>query len=157
VTFYALTLFLHSLLRWVLLALAVFVCLRSFIGWLRRRTWQPLDERLHVALVGVVDTQFLLGLVLYGLLSPFSRTFWLNIATGMKDPILRFYGIEHVFAMLIAVTVLHIGRKRSTQAATGVLRHRRAWTSILAALAIMAVSIPWPDLPYGRPLFRPLW
>jgi hypothetical protein len=157
VTLYSLALFTHSLLRWLIVLLGLVVCLRSFAAWRRGRAWLPLDERLHVALVGSVDAQFLLGLVLYGLLSPLSRAFWTATAAAMKDPLLRFYGLEHVVMALLGVAVLHVGRKRSMRAGTTTLRHRRVWTFTLAALLIIAAAIPWPGLAYGRPLFRPLW
>ncbi len=156
VSFYTLALFVHSGLRWVILALAVLMIVRSFAAWRQRRAWHALDERLHVALVGLLDLQMLIGLVTYALLSPFVRAFWSDIAIAMKQSGLRFYGIEHVVAMVAAVAVLHIGRKRSMQSPNDAVRHRRVWTTTLAALAIIVLSIPWPGLPYGRPLFRGL-
>jgi hypothetical protein len=157
VTFYTLALFTHSLLRWVVLALAVIVLVRAFAAWRSGRAWLPTDERLYAALLGSVDLQFLIGLLIYALLSPLSRAFWTETAVAMKDPILRFYGLEHVLGMIIAITVLHIGRARSKKADSDALRHRRAWISVLAALLIMGASIPWPGTPQGRPLLRPLW
>lgn len=155
-TLYALALFAHSQLRWLILALGLLVFARSLVAWRQGRAWQPRDERLHVALVTVVDTQFLLGLVLYGLLSPLSRLFWMDIGAAMKEPSLRFYGLEHVLGMIVGIAILQVGRTRSTRAPTAALRHRRVWTSTLAALAVIAIAIPWPFLKYGRPLFRGL-
>jgi hypothetical protein len=44
-------------------------------------------------------------------------------------------------------------RVRSKRAA-GPLRHRRVFISTLVALALILIAIPWPFLPYGRPLLR---
>lgn len=156
-TLYAIVLFTHSLLRWLVLVLAVLVLVRSFLAWRRNGAWRAEDNRLHASLVGLVDLQFVIGLVLYAFLSPMSQAFWQDIGAAMKGPILRFYGMEHVVTMLVAIVVLHIGRKRSTRATTDALRHRRVWTSTLAALLLIAIGIPWPGMPYGRPLFRGLW
>lgn len=155
-TVYGLILFAHSLLRWLVLGLALIVCVRSLVAWWRNGAWQTADERFHTALLRVVDIQFLLGLLLYVFLSPLPRTFWMNLGDAMKEPVLRFYGLEHVLAMVVGIAVLHIGRTRSMAAATGALRHRRVWISTLAALVIIMMMIPWPDAPYGRPLFRGL-
>lgn len=153
---YSLVLFAHSWLRWVALLLALLVLVRSFVAARTAQPWRPLDERLHVALIGVIDTQFLMGLLLYAFLSPLSMLFWQNPAGAMKEASLRFYGVEHIFSMLIAIVVLHIGRTRSKKAATDAQRHKRVWTTVLAGLMLILIGIPWPGLPYGRALFRGL-
>ena len=102
---YAITLWLHSYLRWVVLALAALVFARTAHGVLRGRPWERSDERVHVAFVAAVDTQFTLGLLLYVFLSPFVRAFYADAGAGMKVAVLRFFGIEHVFSMVIAVAL----------------------------------------------------
>lgn len=151
---YSVTLFAHSYLRWVVLGLAGVVLVRAFTGWRRAREWTRLDERLHTAFVASIDTQLLVGLLLYLGLSPISKAFFAAPGSGMKDAILRFYGVEHVTVMIAAVAVVHIGRARSKKAATPELRQRRVWTTTLAALLLILTSIPWPSLRHGRPLFR---
>lgn len=153
-TTYAITLFLHSYLRWVLLALLLVVLVRAFLGWRSKREWTGRDERMHVVLVALVDTQLLLGLLLYLFLSPISKAFFTDTAVAMKDHVLRFYGMEHVTMMVLAVAVIHVGRARSKKSPTAALRHRRVWTSILVSVLFIASSIPWPFLRHGRPLFR---
>jgi mono/diheme cytochrome c family protein len=151
---YSVTLFAHSYLRWIVLGLAAVVLVRAFIGWRRARAWAQLDERLHSAFVGSVDTQLLVGLLLYVALSPISKAFFADPGRGMKDTILRFYGMEHAAMMIAAVAVVHIGRARSKKAATPELRQRRVWTTTLAALVLMLAAVPWPSLRHGRPLLR---
>jgi hypothetical protein len=36
-------------------------------------------------------------------------------------------------------------------------RHRAVLASCAAALALIALSIPWPGLKYARPLVRAFW
>lgn len=152
-TMYGVVLLVHSYLRWVLVILALLVIARAFVGWRRGTPWQPLDERYHVALTGVVDLQFLIGLILYGLFSPFTGIFFADPGGAMKEPVVRFFAVEHTTAMLIAVALIHIGRTRSKRA-TGPARHRTVLIFTLVALVIMFLSIPWPNMLYGRPLFR---
>lgn len=153
-TIYQYALFAHSWLRWIVLLLVIVVVLRSMQGWWSGRVWTSLDEQLHVALTGSVDLQFLIGLLLYVWLSPLPQAFYQGLSGSMKEPILRFYGIEHSVGMLVAVALIHIGRKRSQKAPLVAVRHRRVLTWTLTAAAIMLASIPWPSLVYGRPLFR---
>jgi hypothetical protein len=151
---YVLTLFTHSYVRWLVVALLLSVIVRAAIGWIRENPWSARDERWHAALVGVVDLQFTLGLTLYALLSPLSAAFFANARTAMHDPVLRFFGVEHAFGMFSAVSLVHVGRTLSKRAASGRQRHRRTCLWTLGALLVIAVSIPWPDRPYGRPWLR---
>lgn len=155
-TLYGFVLFTHSWLRWAVLLAAVLVCARSFAASRSGRSWGRGDERLHVALVSVLDLQLLLGLVLYLSLSPFSRAFFDDYRMGMEDPVVRFFGLEHVLAMVVAITIVHVGRVRSKRQTEGAGRHRVVWVSTLIALLLIFVSIPWPVFPYARPLLRGL-
>jgi hypothetical protein len=153
---YAIVLFAHSLLRWVILPAAVFLCVRSFLAARNGRSWGRGDEKLHVVLVSTIDLQFLLGLLLYAFLSPFSRAFFEDVQGSMKDAGVRFFAVEHVIGMLIAIVVLHIGRARSKRATADARRHRVVWITTLIALVLILLSIPWPGFPYARPLLRGL-
>jgi len=67
---------------------------------------------------------------------------------------LRFFGIEHVFGMVIAVGLLHVGHDRAERAASARDKHKRTLWLTGAALLLIAASIPWPFMPYPRPLWR---
>lgn len=152
-TLYHFVLLAHSWLRWAVLLAAVVACARSFLAWRSGRGWSRTDERLHVVLVSVLDLQLLLGLALYVALSPFSRAFFEDFRLGMADPVVRFFGVEHVLAMVIAIAVVHVGRVRSKRV-DGARRHRVVWVSTLIALLLIFLSIPWPVFPYARPVLR---
>ena len=154
VTLYGFAVFTHSYVRWLVLAMAVVVLVRTFLGWRRGRPWTAADDRWHSAFVGIIDLQFTIGLLLYLWLSPVTWAFFTGVGAAMKDPMLRFFGLEHVFGMVAAMTLIHVARGRSRRFATDRLRHRQVWMTTLVALAIIAASIPWPVLPYGRPLLR---
>jgi hypothetical protein len=151
---YGLVLYAHSYLRWLVLLLLVLVMVRAFVGAANGNAWGERDERLHAISVAMVDLQFTLGFLLYAFLSPWVRTFFADVGAGMKDSVLRFYGLEHIVAMLVAVALIHIGRVRSKRAGTSKLRQRRVAVSTLIALLIMLATIPWPGMRYGRQLLR---
>jgi hypothetical protein len=153
-TGYALTLLCHSYLRWIITVLALFLIARAAAGMSRASDWSRLDERLHMALIASVDTQFMLGLWLYFVASPIPDAFLVDIGVSMRQPILRFFGLEHPLGMLVAVSLFHIGRTRSKKAANAQQRHRRVFGFTLAAVVVAAASMPWPILDTGRPLFR---
>jgi hypothetical protein len=152
---YGFTLAAHGIVRWLVLLAGMMVCVRSFIAWRGGRKWIRSDERLHSAFVGCVDLQFSLGVLLYGFLSPLPEAFFADIAGSMKVPTLRFFILDHAVTMLAVVVLIHVGRSRSKRAPTDQRRHRAVWITTAIAFLIIAATIPWPGLPYGRPLLRP--
>jgi hypothetical protein len=141
-------------MRWVVLVLAVVTVVRAFSGWLGKKEWAALDKRLGLFFTSSIDVQVLLGLILYILLSPITRSALQDFGAAMSNAVLRFWAVEHLFSMAVAVALAHVGRALSKRATTDTSKHRRAaiWFG-LATLAIL-VAIPWPFLSYGRPLIR---
>jgi hypothetical protein len=101
----------------------------------------------------VFDVQFLLGLTLYVFLSPFTHAAFADLGAAMKNSGLRFWAVEHLVGMLIAIALVHVGRARARKT-DSLRRHRVAATFFGLALVVLLGSIPWPGLPYGRPLLR---
>jgi hypothetical protein len=132
---YSATLLLHSWLRWVVVILAVVAILRAAAG---RR------DRSALLFTIALDVQLLAGILLYAALSPMTRAAMQNMGTAMHTATIRFWAVEHPFAMVLAVACAHIGRSRP----------KRAALFFTIALVLLLVGMPWPGLPYGRPIFR---
>jgi hypothetical protein len=132
---HAAVLFVHSLLRWFVLAAAVYAVVRAFARDYGAGRW---FSRL-------LDLQVALGLLLYWL-SPITSSALSNMSGAMQNRVARFWTVEHAFSMVVAVALVHIGAARAKKGKGGV-----AVLYLLALLAILA-GIPWPFLPYGRPL-----
>jgi hypothetical protein len=146
------TVVLHSLLRWLVIAFGLVAVFRAIAGLSRRRPWTPLDDRAGRLFVIAVDIQTLVGLILYGLLSPITRAALADMGSAMKDPTLRFYTVEHVALMLGAVALIHIGRARARKARTDAARHRTAAIFFTLGLLLILIGTPWPFRAIGRPL-----
>jgi len=149
---YLVTLYLHSWLRYLVLGLGLWLLVNAA----RRKSgpeWSASDERLHVRFLAVLDTQFMLGLLLYFVLSPITAAAMSNFGAPMKDANLRFYGVEHIATMFLAVASAHIGRVRSKRK-TGGARHKTTLIAQVIWLVLTLLAFPWPMLDTGRPLFR---
>lgn len=155
-TLHEIVLIAHSYLRWLVLSALCFACLRHTRRWLSGAGWDRLDERVQIVTLGTLDLQFLLGLILYVLLSPFPRMFLSDMAAGMKSAQVRFFGMEHALGMLIAVALAHIGRKRAERREEPRQKHRTTAIFAWCSLACMLASIPWPGRSSARPLLRGL-
>lgn len=153
---YTALLFVHSWLRWVVVLSGVAVLGGAVGGVTSRRAWLPADDlRLKIFSI-TLDIQVLIGLILYGVLSPVTYAGFADMGLAMRDPILRFFVVEHITGMLIAVALTHIGRARVRKAVEAAARHKAALVFIGIAMVALLLSIPWPGMPGGRELFRGL-
>ncbi len=151
---YLLTLALHSLLRWVVLALGVVAVGRALAGARGRKAWAGADDKAGRWFVGALDAQLLLGMALYLRLSPMTAIAFQDFGAAMGNAVLRFWAVEHLAGMLVALVLAHVGRVRIRRAADAARRHRTALIFFGLALLVLLAAIPWPGVPAARPLFR---
>ena len=148
---YGIVLNVHSWLRWLVIIAVLWTILRAWVPG--PRPWTVTDDRsIRLSLIAL-DVQFLLGLLLYFWLSPFTTQAMSDISGAMKSSGLRFFLVEHAFGMLLGLALAHIGAVRVRKAPPE-RRHRLASIYFVLALLAILASIPWPGLPAGRPLFR---
>ena len=99
---YTLFLTLHNILRWVTLVLAIMATVMAFAGWFGKREWGERDRKIGSFTAMAMDIQFLLGLILYVVLSPFGIK---GLSQGMEfvsaNRDFRFFGLEHFAAHAI--------------------------------------------------------
>jgi hypothetical protein len=150
---YIAVLFIHSWLRYFVLLFGIWLLVIAIRGWRAKAEWAPRHDRVYVRFLALLDLQLLLGLLLYFVLSPITATAFANMGAAMKDPQLRFFGVEHLLTMLIAVAVAHVGRARSKRK-VGPSRYRTTLVMQAIWLVLTLISIPWPGLDIARPLFR---
>ncbi len=153
VDMYVPVLFIHSWLRWVVLGVGLWLLVACLRGTRAQQPWSARLERLQVGFLGLLDTQFLLGLLLYFVLSPIAGAARAALGAAMSNPELRFFGIEHPTTMLLAIAIAHVGRVRSKRKPPEA-RCKSAFVTQLWWLLLTLAAIPWPGLDIARPLFR---
>ena len=152
--FFTLVLFLHSWLRWGVLFLGLSSFLQALSGWARGQNVSPEQRHTQSAFITALDTQVLLGLALYFVFSPITPKSISGLQLAMNYTVPRFYAVEHILAMLVALMLVHASSALSRRAIDPGARNRRWVLGLLISLLIIGVSIPWPFMPYGRPWFR---
>ena len=140
---YSLVLTLHSLVRWAIVIVGIVAIVRAFMGWRGSRPWAQLDDRLGLTFASVMDVNLLLGLLLYFVLSPITTAAFQDFGAAMADSAQRFFVVEHILVMLIAVVVAHIGRSRSKKAANDQGKFKQAAIFFTIAMALVLLAIPW--------------
>ena len=152
---YPLFLTLHNLARWLVVIFAILALVRAWRGWLRKGDWTRLDDRAGIFFTSALDTQVLLGLILYFAYSPYAQLTANNFSGAMADPATRFFGLEHWLWMLAATVGAHVGRAVSRRQPDPLKKHRLVAIFFTAAVLLILLAIPWPFLANtGRPLFR---
>ena len=147
---YTVVLVLHSWLRWVALVAGIGATLTA----IRDTAGAGRLERWGLALVTALDLQLLLGLLLYLVLSPNMLEIRANFGASMRDPVARFWAVEHITSMLVAVVLVHVGRVLGRKPGTPESKRMKLFICFGIATALMLLAIPWPGMRAGRPLFR---
>jgi hypothetical protein len=86
-----------------------------------------------------LHTQLLIGLGLY-FISPRVKFFdgW------MKDAAFRFYGMEHISLMIIAIILVTIGHSKSKKGSTPAEKFKPIKIWYVLGLILIVAAIPWP-------------
>lgn len=140
---YALFVVVHSLLRWVVVIAAVAAVGRALMGWFQGKSWAKLDDRLGLIYTSAMDTQLLVGLVLYFILSPLTQTAFQDFGAAMQTFQLRFFAVEHIVLMVLAVVVAHVARMAVKRAEGDKAKHQRAALIFGLSIVLVLLSIPW--------------
>ena len=142
---------LHSVLRWIILILLLIALFKSM-----GNTNKPFTQghrKVGLFLLISCDVMLLVGLYQW-----FTGPLGLkNIqASGMsavmKNSTSRFFAVEHLLGMLIAIILVHVGYSYARRNVPDNVKHKRAILYYGLALLIILISIPWPfrDVGAGR-------
>ena len=133
----------HNGLRWLVLLSMVIAIVFALTGWLGKRNWRKGDTIAGLLLTILMDLQFLIGIVLYAFVSPITKAAFNDFGAAMKNTDLRFYAVEHILMMVVALILVHIGRAKSKKAATPLAKHRKAAIFYGISLVLILAAIPW--------------
>ncbi len=144
---YASLLAIHNITRWLVLIAAVVALVVVVRGLATRQPWDRTARLSSLTFVSLMDLQLVLGLLLY-VVSPIVRAGLGDMGAAMSDTTTRFFVVEHLSIMIIAVVFAHVGSITARRAPDHRGRYVRA--AIWFGLSTVAVlfAIPW-----WRPLF----
>ncbi len=137
------TLVIHSILRWAVLFFGVWAVFSSLFAVISKRNYSSADNKVSLFFMISCDIQLLLGLILY-----FTGMWFENLKNHakevMKDPVERYFSVEHALMMIIAWLLVHVGRSMAKRATTDAQKHKRTLIYFGIALIIILLMIPWP-------------
>jgi hypothetical protein len=134
----------HSVFRYFALIFLIVLIIRSLMGWMNKSAFASLDEKFSLWLFIVAHTQLLLGLVLY-----FISPVVIFSAASMKDSVARYWLVEHLSIMLIAIILITVARISIKKISDGAAKYKRLFIYNFIALILILVAI----LQSGRGFF----
>lgn len=133
----------HNMFRWLVLIVLVLAISFAFTGWFGKKNWSKKDNLTGLLLTIFMDIQFLVGITLYAFVSPLTKAAFADFGAAMKNADLRFYAVEHILMMVIALVLVHIARSKSKKATTPWKKHRAAAIIYTTSLLLIFAAIPW--------------
>jgi uncharacterized membrane protein len=106
-----------------------------------KKPFEKLDNTGSLVLLILTHTQLLIGLILYAFLSPYTQAAFADMGAAMKDSTLRYFAVEHIMMMLIAVVLIQLGRTFSKKATDDVQKHRKLAVYTTAAVLLIIASL----------------
>lgn len=134
---------LHSIGRWIVLLLLVIAIFKSATAG--NRPYIKSDNTVGLLLTVFADLMLLLGLYQW-FAGDWGYKLIANagMAATMKNPVTRFFAIEHITGMLLAIALIHVGKAQGKKSIADKTKHRRIMVFYIIALLIILLSIPWP-------------
>lgn len=139
--------YIHSILRWIILLLLIVAILKSLRNF--NSTQLILKSNNKVSLFLLIAAHFTAVIGIYQwMVGPWGLKNIQNLGMSavMKDSAARFWAVEHISMMLIAVILITIGRRAT--------KHKKVFWIYFIALLLILAAIPWPFREgIGRPWF----
>lgn len=129
----------HSILRWFLVISLMITIGFAIYGRIRSLSFTSDMKRMSLITLILVHIQFVVGLILY-FISP--KVIFSGIA--MKAPLTRFFLVEHVSGMLIAIILITIGYSASKKALLDFKKYNKILVYYIIGFLILLAAVPWP-------------
>jgi len=144
---------LHNLFRWLILIFGFWTVLSATSGLASSRIYSAADGKANLFFMISMDIQLLLGLALYFMNGWYNGLS--NMSESMKEPMVRFFTVEHTFMMIIAWILVHVGRVAVKKAFNSSGKFKKTLIFFGIALLLILIAIPWPFREaISRPWFR---
>lgn len=139
----------HNILRWIVLLGGIYAIVLAVKGFFSKANWGVNEQRAGLIFTSALNLQFVIGLILY-FISPMGAKLLSSgdMATVMGNSQLRFFAVEHLSIMILALLAAQLGYSLAKRAKTDRDKFIRASVGYVLAGLLIAYGIPW-----WRPLF----
>ena len=123
---------LHSALRYVVLVLVLLAIVQAITAG--SKPYTATNKKINLFALISAHLQLVIGLILY-FISPnvdFSK---------MSNPIFRYWNVEHITMMILAIVLITIGYSKSKRAKEDKAKHRAIYIFYTLAIVIVLLAI----------------
>ena len=128
----------HSGLRWVALILLLLAIVNAFTS----KTYEKKHKMINLFAMVSLHTQLLIGLGLY-FISPRVQFVKGWMSSKVAEGMYRFYNLEHILLMIIAIALVTIGHSKSKKGATPEEKFKPIKLWYVIGLLLILAAIPW--------------
>lgn len=151
---YSVLIFLHSLMRWLVLISLIYAIWRAFGGYRHHKVFTVKDNVIRHWTATIAHIQLTIGILLY-VKSPAISYFWHNKSNAIADLQISFFALIHLLLMLAAIVCITIGSAMAKRKAIDQLKFKTMLFWFGLALFLIVIAIPWPFSPLvSRPYIR---
>ena len=138
----------HSGIRWFVLVFLVLAIVLAVVKLVGKKEYSVADKKFGLFTMSFTHVQLLVGLILY-----FISGKVIFSGESMESDLLRFFLVEHIGMMLIAVALITIGYSKVKKAVESKAKLRRTLIFYGLALLVILLAIPWPWQMYSAGWF----
>ncbi len=151
---YITLLFIHSIVRWLVLASLLYAIFRSARGYYNRAAFGKPDDRSRSLTATLAHIQLLIGIMLYAQ-SPWVKAFFSGSAKISENIEAFFFAWIHIGLMTVAIVLITIGSGMAKNKTRDRDKFRTMLLWFSLALLLIFLVIPWPFSPLAnRPYLR---
>ena len=134
---------LHSAFRYLVLLFLVLALLDALIGMSTGKVYKKSSKLFALGALILAHIQLIVGVTLYFLGAKGFKLLMQGEGV-MKDAVARFYAVEHVSMMIIAIALITIGYSKAKRQEDAKNKFRSIAIFYGIALVIIFIMIPWP-------------
>jgi len=123
----------HSGWRYLVFVLLIIAVIQALSGWFGKKAYTEGNRKLNVFTLISAHIQLVLGLILY-FLSPLTKG-------PMGDSLYRYWKVEHVSMMIIAIILITVGNAKSKKVDNAVSKHKTIAIFFGIALVLVVAAI----------------
>ncbi len=123
----------HSGWRYIVFILLLIAVIQGLAGWFGKKNYNESNRKLNLFTLITAHIQLVFGLVLY-FLSPLTKM-------ESSEAIGRYWKMEHISMMILAIILITVGNARSKKAVDAVVKHKNIAIFFGLALIIIVAAI----------------
>lgn len=138
----------HSGLRWLLLLALLGLLITVIVQLAGKKEYTESTRKLSLFALIFSHLQLLIGLVLY-----FISPKVIFAGESMGNALTRFFLVEHISLMIIALVLITIGYSKAKKALTAKAKLKKTLWFYGLGLLLILLAIPWPWQQYAAAWF----